>query len=485
MAEQRSRGRAATAARLGGVAGGDATPKAVVKGFREWADQGLAPEFVGYDSSARLGRGMTVEVSGVIEVTGKDCGCWVVVDPCPFYPEGGGQLGDTGTLVPAGSCEQSESAALDPVLVDATIRPYDSGIACWVPGPRPEWLQPRCSLTAAVDRQHRDGCAAHHTATHLLGAALRRLVSELSPIEDPITIVQAGSVVRPDRLRFDFSGWPGKLSSDQLASVSAWVNTAILADLPVQCRETPLADALSAGVTADFGERYGTVVRLVECGNDSNEHHSAELCGGTHVESTGQIGPFHILRESGVAAGIRRVEATVGRAAYDYHAKRSSELADISETLKLRPNDSATGRIRRLLQEHKSFRKELGVAQSRLSQVTAGAAAAAASSAPIAGEHPASQGADSNDSVFDWTGMVGSVQYLPTDHLAGGKSEAAALRAQANWLAASCTEQEHQAPSASKSSASARPALFVVGIHPVACRHFVLLAFSDPHSECS
>jgi alanyl-tRNA synthetase len=197
---------------------------------------------------------------------------------------------------------------------------------------------------AQVNETRRRNIERNHTATHLVHAALRKILGT--------HVHQAGSVVAPERLRFDFSHH-GPIKGDQLASVEAEVNAHVWENLPIDTRQTAYKDAIAAGAMALFGEKYGDVVRVVDVPGVS-----LELCGGTHVGSTGQIALFRFTHETGAAAGVRRIEALTGPAAYRHALELQQRLTDAAALLKTQPEHLAK-RIEAMLEEQKKLEKRL------------------------------------------------------------------------------------------------------------------------------
>ncbi|MGC8499610.1 MAG: alanine--tRNA ligase [Leptospirillia bacterium] len=297
--------------------------------------------FEGYERLESSGR-LLLLVSGDQEIASAREGeeIWAVTDISPFYPEGGGQAGDRGRLVAAGGT----------VEISGAYRPY------------PGWIALRGTVTSGmvssgetvsleVDRSLRAGARVHHTATHLLHAALRKVLGS--------HVRQAGSLVLPDRLRFDFShGEP--ISESVLREIEATVNRWIGEGAPVSISEKSKAEALSGGAMAFFGEKYGDRVRVVEIPGMS-----VELCGGTHAGSTSEIGSFFILSESGVAAGTRRIEAVAGASATRTAIEWREELLRIREELKV-PSGRILDRLSADRTEREELERELAKNKSRL-----------------------------------------------------------------------------------------------------------------------
>lgn len=275
--------------------------------------------FIGYDTlkaPVRILRYRTVETS-------KKQQHHLVLDQTPFYPEGGGQVGDRGTL-------KSDTQTIR--ILDTK---KENDLIIHVADTLPE--QPGAFFEAAVDENLRLGAAANHSATHLLHAALREVLG--------VHVEQRGSLVHPDYLRFDFSH-PAKLHEEELQKIEALVNSRIRANLPrEEFREIRLEEALEAGATALFGEKYGEKVRMIRFG----EGFSTELCGGTHVPATGHIGFFKIISESAIAAGVRRIEAVTGAGAETWVRDMENQMTALKHQLKTEdPLKQVEGLLRRI-----------------------------------------------------------------------------------------------------------------------------------------
>lgn len=270
--------------------------------------------FVGYDTLSIEGQVIALIAHGekVGRVEAGDA-VEVVLDKTPFYPEGGGQVADTGTITAKGGqvVVEDVSRVLDGIIV------HRGKVASGT-------LQVGDAVLATVDEASRQATARNHTATHLLHKALHEVVGEHAK--------QAGSLVAPDRLRFDFTHFQA-LSRDELAEIERRVNAAIFANLPVETEITTFARAQEMGAMALFGEKYGDRVRVVRIGGD----YSIELCGGTHVPSCASLGIFKIVSEGGIAAGVRRVEAVTAQGALDYFAAQEEALADAARRLQVAP----------------------------------------------------------------------------------------------------------------------------------------------------
>ena len=251
----------------------------------------------------------------------------------PFYAEGGGQVGDEGYLIgELGKIKVSNAKKLP----DGTIY-HESYI-------EEGQIKVGDVVEIKIDRDKKLSSARNHTATHLLQAALKKVVGN--------QVNQAGSLVTPERLRFDFSNFE-PVTPQQLADVEELVNEEILKAVDVDIKQMPIDEAKKLGAMALFGEKYGEIVRVV-----SVEDFSCELCGGSHVKNIGQIGRFKIVSEGGIAAGVRRIEAITGRAAIKDSTKQNEILNEISEILKVRAEDLPV-QIEKMVAEDKNMRKKL------------------------------------------------------------------------------------------------------------------------------
>ena len=331
MAEQRERAKADSRAKK--------HAHADLSVYREFLDR-YPTEFTGYteltDESTLVG---IVSGGRTVDVAREGDEVEFLLDRSPFYAEAGGQLGDRGMISTAGFA----------MRVDDVQR---VGKRLWVhkgvlTGGEVESGQ---LVTAAVDPEWRKGATQGHSATHLVHAALRQVLGPEA--------VQAGSLNKPGYLRFDFN-WSGGLAEDVLARVEEVTNSAVDADYTVHTLETSLDDARRMGAMALFGENYGDRVRVVEIGGPF----SMELCGGTHVERSAQIGPVSLLGESSVGSGIRRVEAYVGMDAYRHQARERALVSGLATALKS-PADEVPDRVAALTARLREAEKELGALRS-------------------------------------------------------------------------------------------------------------------------
>ena len=307
--------------------------------FKPLLDAGVSSTFVGYERLTEKSP-ITLLLNGAGEQVndlGEGDTGYAITATTPFYGEGGGQAGDMGTITSL----SGEAKVL------TTHKPAPTLLVHEIEVTKGE-LHKGGEATLTVDADQRKSTARNHTCTHLLHAALRRALGS--------HVKQAGSLVDPHRLRFDFSHIAA-LTPEELAAVERDVNRAIMADLPVTAKEMPVAEAMASGAMALFGEKYGDIVRvLTVSGAEKSEPESVELCGGTHLERTGEAGAFMIVSESGVAAGTRRIEAVTGWNAYAQAVEQRAELAALAGQLKARPGQLAE-RVAALQSDVKKLRK--------------------------------------------------------------------------------------------------------------------------------
>ncbi len=297
-------------------------------------------EFSGYDRLADTGRVTALIFDGaVVDALRPAQEGQVVLNHTPFYAESGGQVGDTGSLLGA----TARFAVRDTQKIGASF----AHIGVMEAGE----LHVGDEVEAQVDRERRAAIALNHSATHLLHAALREVLGK--------HVQQKGSLVAPDRLRFDFSHTQA-LSAEELRRIEELVNTTIRRNAAAETRVMALDEAVAAGAMSLFGEKYESDVRVLSIGD-----FSMELCGGTHVERAGDIGLFKILSESGVAAGIRRIEALTGRAAYEWVVRTDQVLRDIAGMLRGSRED-VDEKVRELVERSRRLEKEVQQLKSKL-----------------------------------------------------------------------------------------------------------------------
>jgi alanyl-tRNA synthetase len=348
MEEQRARAREAHKAEGGAAA-------APVELYREILDDHGATEFTGRQEYVTEKASALALVGGGERLgraaAGDDVD--VFLDRTPFYAESGGQIGDTGTLTTPTAVVRvlDTQYAIPGVLTVHRARVEQGEI---VEGDE---------IVAAIDGHRRDAIRRNHTATHVLHWALREV---LGP-----HVKQAGSLVAPDRLRFDFSHYEA-VTQDQLDEIEALANREIISDAKVRHYETSKAHAESIGAIAFFGDKYGDIVRVLEAGE-----HSIELCGGTHVHALGFIGPVKIVSEGSIGANLRRIEAVTGEGALDRIHEEEVRLRTTADLLNVAPAE-VPERIERLLAQVKALGDELGTMRSQQAAAEAGDLAAAA-----------------------------------------------------------------------------------------------------------
>ncbi len=277
----------------------------------------------------------------------------IVVGETCFYVEAGGQVSDTGLI----SAQPVDGEDPSWAVAVTDVREPVPGLILHVGDIRRGTPGVGDRAVAAVNQRRRMDIARNHTATHLLQQALRDVLGE--------HVQQAGSLVAPDRLRFDFAH-PSMLSQDELKAVTRQVNEAILANYPVNSAEQSYRQAVEDGVIALFGEKYGDTVRVLRVGS-ADEPFSRELCGGTHIDETGRIGAFYIISQESVGAGVRRVEAVTGRGAVEFVEDRLALLERVADRLGVPPNDLER-RVEELREEFDTARAEIQHLEQRLAR---------------------------------------------------------------------------------------------------------------------
>ena len=385
MAEQRERAKADAAARK--------HAHADLTAYRELVDSGPT-EFTGFDeltSEARIlgifvdGKRVPVVAHGAEGVAADRIE--LVLDRTPLYAESGGQIADVGAISGTGSSGAAKAAVTDVQKIAKTLFVHRVNVTSG------EFVEGD-TVVAAVDPKWRRGATQGHSGTHMVHAALRQV---LGP-----DAVQAGSLNRPGYLRFDFN-WQGALTEQQRGEIEVVTNEAVEADFEVNTFRTELDKAKAMGAMALFGEAYPAEVRVVEIGGPF----SIELCGGTHVDNSAQIGPVTILGESSVGSGVRRVEAYVGLDSFRYLAKERALLAGIASSLKV-PSDEVPARVATLVERLKVAEKELD--RSRLAGARAAAANAAAGAEFVGKVRVVAQRMAGGISAADLRSLVGDVK---------------------------------------------------------------------------
>ena len=327
MAEQRARGRAAWEARGG-------TKDEEISVYAEVLKEHGETKFVGYtqDNAEAEIVALIADAESVASAQQGD-EVFVLLNRTPFYGESGGQVGDVGTI-------ESQDAKLH---VQDTLRPSADLVVHKCKVVEGE-ITPYAAVHAQIDTQNRSAVAVSHTATHLLHSGLRHVLGT--------HVGQAGSLVEAGRLRFDFSHYES-VSVEQLRDIEGFVNEKIRGNDALSISEMPLDAAKAKGALAFFGDKYGDIVRVVQAGE-----YSVELCGGTHVKATGELGFVKLMGESSIAAGVRRVEALTGTTAVAAVQDDTVLLSDVANLLKT-PKTGLSERIERLLQEQRELEQQL------------------------------------------------------------------------------------------------------------------------------
>jgi alanyl-tRNA synthetase len=292
--------------------------------------------FVGYDLLDAPGKVLMILVDGEpVERADEGTEIEIFVDSTPFYAESGGQVGDSGTI----TTETGVLEVLDTQFALPGVHGHKAKVTSG-------WVQRAQDAELAVDRVSRERTKKNHTGTHILHWALRDVVGD--------HVHQAGSLVAPDRLRFDFSHFEA-VAREELHEVERSVNERIVANESVSTVETSKAEAEKMGAIAFFGDKYGEKVRVVRTGS-----FSTEFCGGTHVPSTGQVGPLVLVSEGSVGSNIRRVEALTGSAAYNHLSELRKTLTEVSDVLKTQPN--------RVVETARSLSAQLKATETRIGE---------------------------------------------------------------------------------------------------------------------
>lgn len=306
----------------------------------ELADD-LVTEFIGYDALEGSAAITAIYIDGVsTDSASEGQEALLILDNSPFYAESGGQVGDTGLLQGDGvSIEVLDTQKQGDVLLHRSVV-------------RKGAIRLGDRLSATVAEAGRGATTLNHSATHLMNAALRNVLGQ--------HVSQKGSLVDPDRLRFDFSH-PSPVSNAELKQIEEQVNAKILANSSVTKEVLPLAEAEKKGALALFGEKYGDEVRVVTMGSD----YSIEFCGGTHVNRTGDIGLFKIISESGISAGIRRIEAVTGKGALSMVGREEQTLKQLCEIVKSNAEE-VVDKVQQLAASNRSLQKQLDQLKAKI-----------------------------------------------------------------------------------------------------------------------
>jgi alanyl-tRNA synthetase len=384
MAEQRRRAKADAAARK--------QAHADLSAYRELVDAGPT-EFTGFDELTSQAKILGIFVDGKrvpVVAHGPENASQrieLVLDRTPLYAESGGQIADEGTITGTGSSATAKAAVTDVQKIAKSLWVHRVTVESG------EFVEGD-TVVAAVDPGWRRGATQGHSGTHMVHAALRQI---LGP-----NAVQAGSLNRPGYLRFDFN-WQGPLSDTQRAEIEVVTNEAVQADYEVNTFTTELEKAKAMGAMALFGESYPDEVRVVEIGGPF----SLELCGGTHVHNSAQIGPVTILGESSIGSGVRRVEAYVGLDSFRHLAKERALMAGLASSLKV-PSDEVPARVANLVERLRTAEKEID--RMRLASARAAAANAAAGAELIGKVRVVAQRMAGGMSAADLRSLVGDIR---------------------------------------------------------------------------
>ena len=387
MAEQRQRAKADAVSRK--------QAHADLSAYRDLVDGGPT-EFTGFDELSSQARILGIFVDGkrvpVVSHTGGGAGAEtpnveLILNRTPFYAESGGQIADEGTVTGTGASGTAKAAVTDVQKIAKTLWAHRVSVESG------EFVEGD-TVTAQVDSKWRHGATQGHSGTHMVHAALREV---LGP-----NAIQAGSLNRPGYLRFDFN-WQGSLSDEQRSQIEEVANEAVQADFAVNTFNTGLDQAKAMGAMALFGENYPDEVRVVEIGGPF----SLELCGGTHVRSSAQIGPVTVLGESSVGSGVRRVEAYVGLESFRHLSKERALMAGLASSLKV-PSEEVPARVANLVERLRAAEKELD--RARLANVRAAAANAVAGAELVGKVRLVSQRMAGGITAGDLRSLVGDIK---------------------------------------------------------------------------
>ncbi|MEA3405121.1 MAG: alanine--tRNA ligase [Pseudomonadota bacterium] len=297
-------------------------------------------QFIGYNQDEADANILAIFVDGkAVDSVAEGSEATIILDQTPFYAESGGQVGDSGSLT-----EGMHSFHVDDTQKQGKLFLHHGKATAGS-------ISVGSSIHAKINIEDRRASEKNHSATHLLHAALRQILGT--------HVQQKGSLVKADRLRFDFSHFE-PISADQLRDIEKLVNQNIMHNENVGMNEMDIESAKEKGAMALFGEKYGDVVRVVDMGE-----FSVELCGGTHVNSAGDIGPFRIASESGIASGVRRIEAITGDAAWDAIYAEDDALIQVADAIKSDKNQVST-KITQVMSDYKALEKELKQLQGKL-----------------------------------------------------------------------------------------------------------------------
>ena len=355
------------------------------------AEQFGGTEFTGYSGHESDGKVIAIVRDGAqVDTAGPGDKVVVLTNQTPFYGESGGQMGDAGEMFDNNGMRGEIQDTSKPL---GRLHAHHTTITAGT-------LTTGATVTLRIDADRRNRLRANHSATHLLHAALRNRLGG--------HVTQKGSLVAPDRFRFDFSH-PNALTPEQIALIEADVNAQIRGNEPVSTRLMTPDDAVAAGALALFGEKYGDEVRVLSMGSNDNAPYSVELCGGTHVRALGDIALFKIVGESAVSSGIRRIEALTGEAARQWLTAREDALKSAAGVLKSSPDD-VPARVAALVEERRRLERELAEARKALALGGGGGSAPDTSIEQLGGHGFVAQVVDG----LDPKGLRGAVDELKT-----------------------------------------------------------------------
>jgi alanyl-tRNA synthetase len=304
-------------------------------------DKSIKTDFLGYGEFTVSAKILSiVEENNIIDSAKEGSKVTIILDKTPFYGESGGQVGDIGII-------ENDNATLKVLDTKKT----NDGKYLHVCKVEKGSVKVGDIVNSKIDIDRRISISRNHSATHLLQKALENVLGN--------HVAQAGSYVSPERLRFDFSHF-ASMTEDEIKAVEKEVNTMVLKSLQVDVMEKSISEARKMGAKALFGEKYGDVVRIVKMGD-----YSMELCGGCHVELTSQIGTFKIISESGVAAGVRRIEAITGFAALNYYENKEKLLNEVAKVLKTKEEDIVK-KAENIIEDYKKANKEIEQLRNKL-----------------------------------------------------------------------------------------------------------------------
>ncbi|MCF8053097.1 MAG: alanine--tRNA ligase [Desulfobacterales bacterium] len=314
--------------------------------YRGLSAEGFKSDFAGYGTLSMGSKAVLLVAEGKeVEEAGAGASVEIVAEKTPFYGESGGQVGDSGKI----TGPDLEVAVLDTVKDPTGLIIHKGTVLTGT-------IRKNETVTLTVDEEKRAATALNHTATHILHAALRRVLGS--------HVKQAGSLVSPERLRFDFTHF-SQVTAEQIEQIERFVNRRIRQNVPVGTEEMDAESAFSSGATALFEEKYGDQVRVVSLADFSKE-----LCGGTHTSRTGNIGLFKIVAESSIASGVRRIEALTGEAALEYVQQNAQLLSEAAGKVKDRPA-ALPAKIEALLTEQRAREKEIERLKADLAKIRA------------------------------------------------------------------------------------------------------------------